>query len=169
MPSFRLVSEVEKMALVTYIKSLRPDWNEREAEKNSLSFPPLPREMFSTKAQLLEAAAKGRKHYVEACQSCHGDEGKGNGESSSGLTDETGAPILPANLRQRFIKSGKRAQDVFKALSTGLDGTPMPGFADSYSEAQRWELVAYIFYLRGRGAGIYSESDVLGGENGIKR
>ena len=155
MPSFRLMSQQEKLAVATYIVSLRPDWAQSQGEP--LFIPRPPTSIFSTKETLLASAQRGHKTFLEACQTCHGDKGLGNGPSAEGLTDAEEHPIVPANLQKKWIKSGRTPSDVFKALSTGLDGTPMPGFADAFTEAQRWDLVAFVFYLRGVGAKEYSE------------
>jgi cytochrome c oxidase cbb3-type subunit 2 len=42
------------------------------------------------------------------------------------------------------MKSGPAPQDIYKALSTGLDGTPMPSYGDSLNAEQRWDLVHYV-------------------------
>ncbi len=156
MPSFRLLSHSEKLSLAMFIKSLRADW--KESEGSSISIPDPPKDIFGTKSTLLASAFHGRKLFIEACQTCHGDKGLGDGPSVDGMVDSENRSIRPANLTKKIIKSGPSAKDVFKAISTGLDGTPMPSFADTYSEAQRWNLVAYVFYLRGIGSGTYSES-----------
>jgi mono/diheme cytochrome c family protein len=33
---------------------------------------------------------------------------------------------------------------MFRDLVTGLDGTPMPSFADAMSEDQKWDVVHFI-------------------------
>ncbi|MBM4317205.1 MAG: c-type cytochrome [Deltaproteobacteria bacterium] len=161
MPSFREVSEQERLAIVMYVRSLRPDFKETLADQIPLNIPRPPKDIFSNKTGLLGAAKKGRAHYVKACILCHGEKGMGNGPSAAELTDADNQPIKPANLRLPYIKSGKTPQDLFKAITVGLDGSPMPGFETLFSEAQRWELVAYVYYLRGVEAGIYNEGDKI--------
>ena len=62
------------------------------------------------------------------------------------LTDSDDQPIRPYNFSQgsRF-KCGTTNQDVYKIFMTGLDGTPMPSFADNIKPEEAWDLV---FYLR---------------------
>jgi hypothetical protein len=43
------------------------------------------------------------------------------------------------------FKCGVTDQDLYKIFMTGLDGTPMPSFADNINPDQAWDLV---FYLR---------------------
>lgn len=160
MPSFSDLASAEKLALVAYIRSLRPEFRESRAEQVSINLPPVPREMLATKAELLKAARKGQVHFKLACVNCHGESGRGDGPSAAELTDSDNQPIRPANLRLPRIKSGVTARDLFRAISTGLDGSPMPGFESLFNETQRWELVAYVFALRGVDAGIYTEKEI---------
>jgi mono/diheme cytochrome c family protein len=158
MPSFRLMNMQEKLALVSFIMSLRPDW--RETQGSPLPIPEPPSTIFASREGLRTAARRGQKTFQAACQTCHGDQGLGDGPGSAGLTDGEEQPIRPANLQRKYQKSGRSARDIFKDISTGLDGTPMPGFADTFSEADRWDLVAFVFHLRGVGAGLYQASDL---------
>lgn len=161
MPSFKDLSNQEKLALVAYIRSLRPDFKDTLKDQNSILISSPPTEMFQTKAGLIASAKKGRKTYETHCLSCHGDQGLGDGPSGLTLVDNDERPIKPANLTRVDLKSGKTAKDIYKAITTGLDGSPMPGYASATSDKERWELTAYIFYLRGKKAGIYTEKDTL--------
>ncbi len=162
MPPFRELSEQEKLGLALYIRSLRPEFKETKNEQTPVSLPLTPKEIFAKKATLIAAAKKGRALFSPTCSTCHGEEGRGDGPSASELTDSDNNPIRPANLRLPKIKGGKTARDVFRAITTGLDGTPMPAFENVFTESQRWDLVAYVYYLRGLEAGIYkSEKDKL--------
>jgi len=159
MPSFKELSSSEKLSLVAYLRSLRPEFAETLSNQVSVPLPAAPADIFSTKAGLIEAAKKGKLHYQQACVLCHGAEGRGDGPSAETLTDSDDLPIRPANLTKPYVKGGKTAKDLFRSITTGLDGAPMPGFGDLFSEKQRWELVAYIYYLRGMEAGIYTDKD----------
>lgn len=159
MPGFPLLSSNQKYALVAYIKSLRPDWDKNVGK--AYTIPEAPKEIFSNKTLFLASALRGRKTFEEGCLTCHGDKGHGDGPSAEGLIDTDDNPIRPANLTRPRIKSGKRAEDVFKVILTGLDGTPMPSFYGLYDETQIWELVSYVFFLRGQAAGIYGQDLAL--------
>jgi cytochrome c oxidase cbb3-type subunit I/II len=159
MPSYRLMSQTEKFALVTYIQSLRPDWKQSVGSPYHIPSPPT--EIFAKKTPFLEAAAQGQKIFAEACVTCHGNNGQGDGPGAEGLVDADNNPIKPATLTAAWIKSGRSAKDVFKAITTGLDGSPMPSFGDVYTEAERWQLTAFVFYLRGKGQGVYAPDQAL--------
>ena len=81
------------------------------------------------------------------CWECHGQTGKGDGEKAAGLKDDFGFPIRPADLTSGQFKSGPSVQDIFRTMSTGLSGTPMPSFRDSLSEQDRWALAYYVLSL----------------------
>ena len=81
------------------------------------------------------------------CWECHGQTGKGDGEKAAGLKDDFGFPIPPADLTSGQFKSGPSVQDIFRTMSTGLSGTPMPSYRDSLSEQDRWALAYYVLSL----------------------
>ena len=81
------------------------------------------------------------------CWECHGQTGKGDGEKAAGLKDDFGFPIRPADLTSGQFKSGPSVQDIFRTMSTGLSGTPMPSYRDSLSEQDRWALAYYVLSL----------------------
>ena len=57
-------------------------------------------------------------------------------------------PAIPsADLTSGQLKSGPAAEDIFRTLSTGLSGTPMPSFRVSLSEDDRWALAYYVVSL----------------------
>ena len=81
---------------------------------------------------------------------CHGDLGRGDGPSAPTLTDDLGQPIRAANLTQSWtFRGGSSREDIFRTMTTGLNGTPMPSFVDSLSTEQRWAITDYIVSLSG--------------------
>jgi mono/diheme cytochrome c family protein len=64
------------------------------------------------------------------------------------LKDELGETSTPADLRQPHLRNGDEPIDIYRALMTGLNGTPMVSFADTLSEEQKWDVIAYILTLR---------------------
>jgi cytochrome c oxidase cbb3-type subunit I/II len=161
MPPFKELAAAEKLALALYIRSLRPEFKDTLSDQIPIAIPSQPKDIFSTKAGLLAAAKRGSKNYQSLCISCHGDIGKGDGPSAAELTDSDNQPIRPANLRLTQIKSGRTAKDIYRIINTGLDGSPMPSFDSVLKPQDSWDLVAYVFYLRGLEAGIYTEKDKL--------
>ena len=82
-----------------------------------------------------------------ACAPCHGEKGDGRGAVTN-LVDSWGNPAPARDLRLPYLRSGRRPEDTYRVLLTGLDGTPMPSFAESTTDDQRWSLVAFIEQLR---------------------
>ena len=90
----------------------------------------------------------GHEVWLQAkCWECHGKSGRGDGEKAAGLKDDWGFPIRPANLTLGRFKSGPGVSDIFRTISTGLSGSPMPSFGDAFSTDDRWALASYIFSL----------------------
>ena len=66
------------------------------------------------------------------------------------LSDDWGDHIQPANLTTGRLKCGREPQDIYRVFMTGLNGTPMPSFADSLTPAQAWDLALYVKSLSGK-------------------
>jgi mono/diheme cytochrome c family protein len=68
------------------------------------------------------------------------------------LTDSKDQPIRPYDFASgkddsRF-KCGETDQDVYRIFMTGVDGTPMPSFADVIQPNDAWDLVHYLRTLQ---------------------
>lgn len=95
-----------------------------------------------------EIVARGAEMWRQAkCWECHGDSGKGDGEKAAGLKDDFGFPIRPADLTTGQFKSGAAVEDIFRTMTTGLSGTPMPSYQASLPEEDRWALAYYVVAL----------------------
>lgn len=145
MPSFGGLSEDERWAVIAYIKSFNSRFREETPTSLSIPDPPFPSSEVSIE--------NGRKLYVTySCNSCHGDNGYGDGPESlkGSLKDSRGLSISAGNLSDRAsMKNGAAPRDIYRSLMTGLDGTPMPSFADTLlgKENEVWDLVYYILSL----------------------
>ena len=84
---------------------------------------------------------------VAKCWECHGQGGKGDGEKAAGLKDDLGFAIVPADLTSGQFKSGPAVEDIFRTMTTGLSGTPMPSYRDALPEEDRWALSYYVLSL----------------------
>jgi len=96
------------------------------------------------------AAAGARIYRQQGCHSCHGERGEGDGPAATRLRDALGRPIQPRDHTRGVFRSGFRAADVYRAFSTGLDGTPMPALPEGVSSLDRWHLTRYIVSLSAR-------------------
>jgi len=151
MPSFAFLSDREVWAVIAYLKTFSPRWKSEKPGK--------PVELPAPPPLTPELAAAGKAVFMGpgACFICHGMAALGDGPVAPGLTylagTQKGKPVRPANFTRAVdFKGGHRPEDIFRSISTGLDGTPMPGFAASLSVEQRWQLVAFILSLNPKGA-----------------
>lgn len=125
-------------------------------------------------AAYAENLALGQALYLGQanCKQCHGDTGVGDGQLNNfddwtndwlkveGINPSdpqayqvymaAGAlaprPILPRNLRSGVYRGGSRAEDIFRRIRYGIEGTPMPASL-TLSDDQVWALVAYVQHL----------------------
>ena len=151
MPSWHMLSEKERLSVIQYIKyelavdrSVPEDpyvvFEEEEPE------PPL----YIGRAPDADedTLAQGREIWQAAkCWECHGDSGTGDGEKAAGLKDDNHFAILPADLTTGQFKSGPSVKDIYRTISTGLSGTPMPSYSESFDEEERWALAYYVMSL----------------------
>ncbi|MEZ4815439.1 MAG: c-type cytochrome [Bdellovibrionota bacterium] len=154
MPSFKLLPAAQREALVAYIMSLRPGWKNQVT--TNIEIPAVPVELKEANT-FLASALKGKNSYMELCASCHGDQGVGDGPAAAEIVDENNDPLKPANLRRKHLKSGSGARDVYRVMSAGIEGTPMPPYGDALSAEQRWDIVAYVLFMRGQEEGLYEK------------
>jgi cytochrome c oxidase cbb3-type subunit 2 len=71
----------------------------------------------------------------------------GRGPAAQGLKDDWGFPLLATDLTTGIFKSGPDVTDIFRTMSTGLNGAAMPSFAENLTEEQRWAISYYILSL----------------------
>ncbi len=137
MPTWHEISEKDRLAVITYIKTFSERWKSEKPE------PPVP--IPDPPAATPELLAQGKELYVKAkCWQCHGDSGKGDGPSADQLKDDLGFPIRPADFTKGQFKGGSSVVDVYRTMTTGLDGTPMPSFIDSMKDDERWAISYYV-------------------------
>ena len=148
MPSLASVLSLPAMrALALQVKARCDRFSSEKAEA------PLPTPSASVKYSAA-SVARGRILYLQQkCASCHGDGGRGDGPAAASLKDLQGRAVLPRDHTRGAFRSGFRRVDIYRAFSTGLDGTPMPALPEAgISEAARWDLANYLVSLsHGRG------------------
>jgi cytochrome c oxidase cbb3-type subunit 2 len=142
MPAWIPLTSQQRADLVAYIKTLSPRWKSDKAGE-PINVPAEPK-------VTLESIKHGKELFTKLeCWKCHGQEGRGDGPSASTLTDSNDQPIRPYNFAvgSRF-KCGTTNHDLYKIFMTGLDGTPMPSFADVIKPDEAWDLVHYLRTLQ---------------------
>ena len=140
------LSEEERRAVVAYLESLS-DFFATGTPAKALALGQAPDGGDA-------AIASGRETYRKLeCWKCHGQAGRGDGTSAPTLTDDWDHPIRAADLTQRWsFRGGATVEAIYARLRTGLDGTPMPSFADAIeggliTDAQLWNVARYVHSL----------------------
>src|SRR6201997_5097193 len=145
MPHWDALSNQNRIDLVAYIKTFSPRW-QSEKPGDPIKIPPEP-------VVTLQSITHGAELFQKMeCWKCHGQQGRGDGPSAATLTDSKDNPIRPYNFAaggddSRF-KCGVTNQDVYRIFMTGLDGTPMPSFADVIQPNDAWDLVHFLRTLQ---------------------
>jgi len=141
MPSWEPLTRQARANVVAYIKTFSSRWSQGPGTPI-----PVPPETPAT----MESILHGRQLFQSMeCWKCHGAAGHGDGPSASTLTDSKDNPIRPYNFASgsRF-KCGDSNADLYRVFMTGLDGTPMPSFADNIQPNDAWDLVHFLRTLQ---------------------
>ena len=142
MPAFPLLPESEIRSVIAYIKTFSERWK-KEKLQTPIFLPAAP--VFMNTA---DSVLKGRELYIaNGCNICHGDSGDGKGPAAEGMADTWSNPCRPRNFKRGIYRSGAKPKDLFKILSAGIEGTPMPAFT-YISEEERWHLISYLLSLK---------------------
>ncbi|MDB4912705.1 MAG: hypothetical protein JWM95_349 [Gemmatimonadetes bacterium] len=135
MPPFYALNERARQDVISYVEKFSPRWR--------LEQPGTPVVVTDEPSATVESITRGRELFATNCASCHGD-GTGNGPAAEGMVDMWRNPLWPANLTAGRTKSARTARDIYLRAATGLDGTPMPGFAGTLRPEGLWAIAHYI-------------------------
>ena len=147
MPAWQTrLSDGERRNVMAYLKTFSSFFSDTSQHPQLLKFSSEPGG--GTGAEALRV---GRQFYDSIhCYKCHGPQGRGDGPSAPDLKDDPGQPILAADLHENWrFRGGATAEDIYRQLRTGLDGTPMPSFSDLLdqkflTEEQLWRVAQYV-------------------------
>jgi mono/diheme cytochrome c family protein len=142
MPAWPSLTDAEVSDLAYFIKTF-------SAEFSNAQNVPQPIELPSAPSSTNESIELGKKLYEDnGCIKCHGPLGRGDGPSAPTLVDDLGYRIRAADLAQRWtFRGGSSREDIFRTMTTGFNGTPMPSFADALPPEQRWAITDFIASL----------------------
>ncbi len=167
MPSWEgILTEQQRKDVLAFVTTeLVKDrsWQDEEFEELHIL------ELEKLKAQAVppspESIVRGAELVVEnKCIECHGLEGRGDGNAFN-LKDDWGFSIQPADWHKCWNFRGSRQDaynvtNIFRTFSTGINGTPMPSFADNTTVEDRWHIANYVNHLCERDKDV----DIAGGK-----
>jgi cytochrome c oxidase cbb3-type subunit 2 len=134
MPSFRELSEADRWALVEVVK----EFAGLGEPGKPITVPAEPQPNVTLGAQVYERLQ---------CAACHGGDGRGEGSSSLTLVDDQKRRIWTPDLTRGLFKGGDEPTDIYTRIATGLDGSPMPAYANKATPEEIWALTHYVLSL----------------------
>jgi mono/diheme cytochrome c family protein len=143
MPAWSHLSEEERWGLVHYVKTFasRPlavapatGASAGQAGTGVIRVPARP--AFTPDARRLAL-----ERFGDACASCHGTTGKGDGTEEQ--KDEAGYPTRPRDLTVGVFKGDPDPVQLYRRIVAGMPGSPMP-MSDWAHGAEAWHLVDLI-------------------------
>ncbi len=136
------LSSQERSDVVAYIKTFSRFFD--GASPTAVNFGSAPRVTD-------EGLAEGARVFQELeCFKCHGEGGRGDGQSAPTLTDDWDFPIRAADLTEPWtFNGGGTVEEIYRRFRTGLNGTPMPSYSDVLeseivTEEQLWRVAQYV-------------------------
>lgn len=123
MPSFRLMPAGERLAVIEYIKTFYPRWEDEKDQRRIVPIPHRPADLFEP-----ARIARGRVVYLQmGCWKCHGTDGRGEGATQTEYIDAWGDPQAAFDFTRGALKGGTAPEDVYRTFHTGLRSV-MPAF-----------------------------------------
>ncbi len=116
---------------VTPPPGFKPTWQASSGDTVAIDISPL----------LPPDLSSGREVFSTNCGSCHGLTGKGDGEKVDNL------PSTPPSLGSLEYSRKISPTVWFQVVTNGRIDRLMPGFSNSLSDRQRWDVVAYLMSI----------------------
>jgi len=143
-PWYNLPAE-QRLAVIQYIKTFSDRWQKKQVET--------PIKVVREPNVTMASIRHGHKLFESNCAVCHGKQGHGDGIAATGMKDMWGHDESPANYTLPAgvpggVKLGHDGQHIFKTVSDGIGGTPMPAFGSSLSPQQIWDIAHFVQSLR---------------------
>ena len=127
-----LIAAVQKRVPPAEIRLLHARFNGALGAAGAMDLPTAPLD-----------TARGHALYTQNCASCHGDRGLGNGIAAAssplpvpGIGSTSKTPTMSPTL-------------AYNVVTVGVTGTPMASFAATLSAQDRWNVINYVYTLRG--------------------
>jgi mono/diheme cytochrome c family protein len=138
MPAWQqILPDDDIVAVVEVVKSFSPRFaSESRAPMIASAMPAVTEQIVDRGAAVYETLQ---------CGKCHGSDGRGAGATAHDFQDDWNQPLTAADLTEPWtFHGGSTTADLFMRFRTGMSGTPMPSFSESASDADLWDLAAYV-------------------------
>lgn len=151
MPNFNFLTDTERRSIAEYLFHL----GDRTAAERMIASP-APYEVVKAPAMATAVPSndpsappqgwptfidstlyEGKLLYVSRCMTCHGCAGNGLGHYAGTLV------VTPANFKEEPFRDMPDGQ-WFWHVSEGVQGSVMPPWRESLTEAQRWAVIRYV-------------------------
>ena len=134
-----ILSDAQIRALVVYVKQFSP----RFATERPAPVAATP-QIAATPESIAEGASGVRVARVRRVPRRR-RHGRGRGDAAAG---RLGPRVYAPNLTEPWtFRGGRTAADIYLRLKTGINGTPMPSFADTAKDQDLWHVANYIVSL----------------------
>ncbi len=157
MPSWEgILSEEQRRQVIAFVTTQLVK-DRKFDDKETETFTVLQLDSLKPISPSKESIEKGAQLVVDKkCIECHGVNGRGDGNAFN-LKDDWGFPIQPASWHKCWNFRGSRqdpydVKNIFRTFSTGVNGTPMPSFADNTTIEERWHIANFVQSLCERSA-----------------
>ena len=159
MPSWRLVGEEDKRAIIAYIKTFSDVW-QKEAPGAAVAIKPDP---FRKHPERGVEEGERVYHGLAACSSCHpayvsmpriAEHMKAFDIAFTGFRadlyasvekdSDWGAPIRPPDFLVDRTKIASKKEDLVRVIAAGVGGTAMPSWGATLTHQQLWGLAYYV-------------------------
>jgi mono/diheme cytochrome c family protein len=166
----RVLSDGDIRGVADYVKSLSPRFAQ----------PPRVVAVGAGVPSSTESIERGRQAYdTLQCGKCHGSDGRGAGAVATEFQDDWSQPLRAADLTEPWtFRGGATSRDLYLRFRAGMNGTPMPSFAEAASDGELWDLANYVVSLGRKPvwsmtasevAELYQRQDAEAKANPIKR
>ena len=136
--------DIDPMLVAEQVQGIAASW----AEADNEIVRPLTRQPQYTQ----ESIEAGARAFVQLnCFKCHGRDGRGNKQFDVGK-DDWGRTAYAADLTTGMLHGGRRPLDIYRRIYSGINGTPMPAFAQpdtgkNETETQRSETIWHLAHF----------------------
>jgi mono/diheme cytochrome c family protein len=150
-PWHHLLNDEELWSLVEFVKALSPKFAQFPDRK--------PMDLTEPPAESGDAD-RGRTVYAKMqCAQCHGEDGRGTGPQALAQKDSKGRFVNTRDLTNPgSFRTGWTAREIVRTLDTGMNGVPMPSYAQAMTAHEKYDLAAFVMSLAASGGGHQKRS-----------